>query len=135
MSVLPLIYNVGTILVLFLAVSPSRMLCQQPRQPSQESVPATTSETVPRRAGSVVFRETGCAHCHGEAAGGTEKGPSLLGIGRTWSRERLEHQVKQGGVAMPAFGAILDDTDIQSLLDYLESTKTPVKKPGKRTKN
>jgi mono/diheme cytochrome c family protein len=97
---------------------------QEPAAPQQ--APAAALD------GPMLFREKGCVHCHGADAAGTAKGPSLKSIGRTWNREKIEHQIRFGGAVMPAFGDVLDDAEVKTLLDFLAQKRAPVKRTRKR---
>jgi mono/diheme cytochrome c family protein len=77
--------------------------------------------------GAALFKEKGCAYCHGEHGAGTERGPSLLSAGLQWKRTMMEQQIREGGGAMPAFGDALSEAELQGLLDYLAAKKAPVK--------
>jgi mono/diheme cytochrome c family protein len=79
-----------------------------------------------------VFKEKGCTYCHGEQAAGTERGPSLLSAGLQWKREAMEQQIREGGGAMPAFGDVLSEAELQGLLDYLALKKAPLKRQTRK---
>ncbi len=72
--------------------------------------------------GLAIFRNQGCAACHGgdKATGGL--GPNIAGI--AFPVEGLIRQVRGGGGAMPAFSATqLPDADVKLIYAYLQSLK------------
>ena len=79
-------------------------------------------------AGTKLFHERGCVFCHGEDLGGTEKAPYLGSIGRQWTRRQIERQIREGGGGMPAFGEILPEDEVETLVDFLGSRRKPVPK-------
>lgn len=86
-----------------------------------------SSKQVPA-AGSTVFREKGCAHCHGADFTGTDRGPDLQSVGKKWHKNRIEQQIREGGNGMPAFGDVLQPDEIQSLVDFLSTKRKAVRK-------
>ena len=103
--------------------------------------PVQASSKQAQAAGAAVFREKGCQHCHGVDATGTDRGPDLSTVGKTWRKDRIEQQIREGGNGMPAFGDALQADEIKSLVDFLsakrKATKTPPSssnKPGSPAK-
>ena len=76
-----------------------------------------------KAAGAVFFHESGCEHCHGIDGRGTDKAPDLSTIGKRWSKEQIEHQIREGGNSMPAFGDVLQPDQIQALVAFLHAKK------------
>lgn len=77
--------------------------------------------------GTVVFHEKGCEQCHGMDGVGTQKAPSLTGVGRRLTRAQIEKQILEGGQQMPAFGAVLDPAETEQLADWLVTRKAEQK--------
>ena len=89
--------------------------------PAQRSAGAYSRAS--RGAGSVVFQEKGCVHCHGENGAGTDRGPDLRMVGKRCKKPQIEKQIRDGGSGMPAFGAILQPDEVKSLVDFLAAKK------------
>ena len=65
-------------------------------------------------AGAVLFRDKGCAHCHGEGGIGGKKGPPLVDIekDKQWTPEKITNQILNGGQKMPPFADSLTDAEV-----------------------
>ena len=92
------------------------------------STPAVAASRAQRGHGAQVFNTNGCLHCHTMGNTGGTRGPNLSGIGRTARPEEMRKQIVQGGKGMPAFGEILQPSEIDDLVAYLRSCKA---KPNK----
>jgi mono/diheme cytochrome c family protein len=90
-------------------------------QPSGGSVQASSQGD--KAAGAVLFHESGCEHCHGSDGQGTDKAPDLSTVGKRLSKEQIEHQIREGGKSMPAFGDALQPDQIQDLVAFLHEKK------------
>lgn len=79
-------------------------------------------------AGAVLFRDKGCAQCHGAGGVGTQKAPSLTGIreDKQWPPERITQQILNGGKKMPPFADSLSDPEIAQIVAYLRAKNRPV---------
>lgn len=79
-------------------------------------------------AGAILFRDKGCAHCHGEGGVGTEKAPSLVDIrsNKLWTAARITEQILNGGQKMPPFADSLSDPEIAQIVTYLRAKQRPV---------
>jgi mono/diheme cytochrome c family protein len=73
--------------------------------------------------GATLFHEKGCEHCHGVNGRGGELGPDLSTVGKRLSKEKIEHQIHDGGAAMPAFGDVLQPDEIKDLVDFLHAKR------------
>lgn len=84
------------------------------------------------RAGAVLFRDKGCAYCHGVGAVGGKKAPSLLGLpkDKAWPPEKITNQVLNGGQKMPPFRESLTDEEVAQLVAYLRAKDKPVPPPA-----
>src|SRR5580704_1646050 len=73
------------------------------------------------QAGAVLFRDKGCAYCHGATGAGGKKGPDLTGIraDKLWPPEKIAGQIRDGGQKMPPFGDSITDAEIAQLVAYL----------------
>lgn len=83
------------------------------------------------KAGALLFRDKGCAHCHGAGGVGTQKAPSLLKIreDKTWPPDKITEQILDGGDKMPPFRDSLSDEEIAQIIDYLRAKHRPVPPP------
>jgi mono/diheme cytochrome c family protein len=88
---------------------------------------ANAETTADEKAGAVLFRDKGCAHCHGVAGEGSKKAPSLIGIGKdkAWSPARITSQILNGGQKMPPFGDSVTDAEAAQLVAYLRAKHKP----------
>lgn len=107
-----------SVLLLFLAVGPLA-----PHAVSQSDADA--------KAGALLFRDKGCAHCHGEGGIGTKKAPSLVNIrdDKAWPPDKISDQILDGGDKMPPFRDSLSDEEIARLVAYLRAKNRPVPPP------
>ncbi len=98
----------------------------------QSSIPAVhASSKTQIEAGATLFHESGCEHCHGPDARGTENGPDLSTVGKRLKKEQIERQIREGGLSMPAFGDALQPDQIQALVAFLHEKRKP--SPAKST--
>ena len=70
---------------------------------------------------AVLFAST-CGFCHGDGGRTAGKGPQLMDTTRTdeFLRERIKNG-KEG--AMPAFGQMLSDADVDAIIAYIHQLK------------
>ncbi len=76
-------------------------------------------------AGAVLFRDKGCAYCHGAMAQGTPKAPSLANLRKTMKPEQISNQILNGGRKMPAFEDSLSKDEVGQLVAYLRAKHRP----------
>ena len=76
----------------------------------------------------MLFHEKGCEHCHGVNGQGGELGPDLSAVGKRKSKAQIEHQIHDGGGAMPAFGEVLQPDEIKDLVEFLHAKRKAPKK-------
>jgi mono/diheme cytochrome c family protein len=89
---------------------------------------AMASSKSQREHGAALFATSGCQHCHTIRNVGGHKGPNLSSVGRTKSKEAIRAQVVNGSKVMPAFGDVLQPTELDDLVAYLRSCKDkPIK--------
>jgi len=88
--------------------------------------------TTPEEAGAILFRDKGCAHCHGAGGTGGKKGPDLSGIrtDKLWTPDKITHQILNGGQKMPPFSDSLTDAEIAQLVAYLRAKHRPIPPPS-----
>ncbi len=104
----------------FFMVPLMALFCSFPRR----STPTVHAYSNSRsQSGAALFHEKGCEHCHGVDGRGGELGPSLSAVGKRLSKAQIEHQIHDGGAAMPAFGDVLQPDEIKDLVEYLHSKR------------
>lgn len=88
-----------------------------------------------QEAGALLFRDQGCAHCHGAGGVGGKKGPDLSGLpkDKTWTVQKITDQILNGGQKMPPFSDALTDQQIAQLVAYLRSKHRPIPLPADAT--
>jgi mono/diheme cytochrome c family protein len=91
-----------------------------PRQ-STPVVHAYSNES--KKSGASLFHEKGCEHCHGVNGLGGKLGPDLSTVGKRLKKQQIEHQIHDGGAAMPAFGDVLQPDEIKDLVDFLRAKR------------
>jgi mono/diheme cytochrome c family protein len=84
------------------------------------------------KAGAVLFRDKGCAFCHGLGGVGGKKAPALTGLpkDKTWTQEKMTEQILNGGKKMPPFRESLTDDEVSQLIAYLRTSRKPVPPPS-----
>jgi len=80
-------------------------------------------------AGATLFRDKGCAYCHGANTQGTPKGPSLVNVRKTMKPKQIAGQITNGGQKMPSFEDALSSDQIAQLVAYLRAKHRPVPAP------
>ena len=85
------------------------------------------------QAGALLFRDKGCAHCHGAGGTGGKKGPDLTGLrkDKLWTPAKITGQILNGGQKMPPFSDSLTDEQVVQLISYLRAKHRPVPPPAK----
>jgi mono/diheme cytochrome c family protein len=83
------------------------------------------------KAGAVLFRDKGCAYCHGVGGIGGKKAPALTGLpkDKAWPPEKITNQILNGGQKMPPFRESVTDDEVSDLVNYLRAKKKPVPPP------
>jgi mono/diheme cytochrome c family protein len=87
---------------------------------------------VAEQAGAVLFRDKGCAHCHGAGGSGGKKGPDLANLrkDKLWTPAKITNQILNGGQKMPPFSDSLTDPEIAQVVAYLRAKHRPVPPPA-----
>ena len=83
-------------------------------------------------AGAILFRDKGCAYCHGMNGVGSKKAPSLTELykDKEWPVANITNQILDGGQKMPPFRESLSDEEIAQLVAYLRAKNKPVPPPS-----
>ncbi|HEY1984685.1 MAG TPA: cytochrome c [Terracidiphilus sp.] len=84
------------------------------------------------QAGAILFRDKGCAHCHGDTLEGTKKAPSIKDIDKdpAWTTAKMTDQILNGGQKMPPFSDSLTDDEIARIVRYLRAKNRPSPPPA-----
>ena len=92
---------------------------------------AASNPEADAKAGALLFRDKGCAYCHGAGGEGTKKAPALLMIreDKAWTAEKMTEQILDGGDKMPPFRDSLSDDEIAQIVAYLRAKHRPVAPP------
>ncbi len=83
-------------------------------------------------AGAALFRDKGCAHCHGANGEGTRKAPALVDIRKNkfWTPAKITEQIQNGGQKMPPFSDSLTDAETAQIVVFLRAKHWPVPPPA-----
>jgi len=82
------------------------------------------------QAGANLFRDKGCAYCHGATTAGTPKGPSLLDVRKTLKTSQITDQILNGGRKMPPFSDSLNNDEVAQLVAWLRAKHRPAPIPA-----
>jgi mono/diheme cytochrome c family protein len=96
------------------------------------ALPAYAASTkADEEAGAVLFRDKGCAYCHGVGGVGGKKAPTLTNLrtDKAWPPAKITNQILNGGQKMPPFGDSLTDTEIAQLVAYLRAKTRSIPPP------
>jgi mono/diheme cytochrome c family protein len=102
-------------------------------QPATSLVHAYSDDS--KQSGATLFHEKGCEHCHGVNGRGGDLGPDLSTVGKRLKKEKIEHQIHDGGAAMPAFGDVLQPDEIKALVDFLHAKRKAPKNAASTTQS
>lgn len=93
---------------------------------------AASKSNADKEAGAVLFRDKGCAFCHGANGAGGKKGPDLSGLrtDKLWPPAKITDQIMNGGQKMPPFSDSLTDKEIAQIVAYLRAKHRPVPPPS-----
>ena len=82
-----------------------------------ETTTVGTETTVSGSGEAAALFTANCAVCHGGSGQG-RSGPDLRPL-TTEDLSRIEHQIRNGGIAMPAFGSTFSDQQVTDLAEYV----------------
>jgi len=94
---------------------------------AQSSLALSNKES--EQAGANLFRDKGCAYCHGATGQGTQKGPSLANVRKKLTAPKIAGQIQNGGQKMPSFSESLANDEIAQLVAFLRAKHRPVPTP------
>ncbi|MEI6492113.1 MAG: cytochrome b N-terminal domain-containing protein [Verrucomicrobiota bacterium] len=75
--------------------------------------------------GSLVIQSMQCRNCHAIDGIGGQRGPDLADVGARLTKDQLIRQVIQGGGNMPAYGKNLSPDQVDAVVAYMVSLRTP----------
>ncbi len=75
--------------------------------------------------GAVVLQYMQCRNCHAIDGVGGHRGPDLSTVGQRLTKDQLVRQVIQGGGNMPAYGKNLSPEQVEALVTYMVSLRSP----------
>lgn len=92
---------------------------------------ASADSQADETAGAVLYRDKGCAHCHGATLEGSKKAPPLADIrkDKVWTPAKMTDQILNGGQKMPPFADSLTDQDVAQIVAYLRAKRRPLPPP------
>jgi mono/diheme cytochrome c family protein len=110
---------------LFSAIGAALFLCSALHANAQAAVK-------PEQAGAILFRDKGCAYCHGVGGIGGKKAPVLVDIrkNKLWAPPKITSQILDGGQKMPPFRDSLTDEEVAQLVAYLRAKDRPIPPPS-----
>jgi ubiquinol-cytochrome c reductase cytochrome b subunit len=80
------------------------------------------------RQGAVVLQAKQCRNCHSIGGSGGERGPTLDAVATRLTIDQMRFKVVTGGGNMPAYGKNLSPSEIEALVNFLE-TLHPANEP------
>jgi mono/diheme cytochrome c family protein len=88
------------------------------------------------QAGALLFRDKGCAYCHGAGGTGGKKGPALTDLrkNKLWTPAKMTDQIMNGGQKMPPFHESVSDEEAAQLVAWLRAKHRPVAPEAAATK-
>jgi alcohol dehydrogenase (cytochrome c) len=93
-------------------------------EPSTTSTTTTGSTTGQAASGARIFSDN-CESCHGHEGAGGHIGPNLQKSSVAEHLDQVEHQGRNGGGAMPPFGDVLSDQEIETVAHYVVEQLAP----------
>jgi len=105
------------------AAQPAKQRQQVKEFMHEPFAPDTAGSSLAAR-GKAIFEQQACNACHGDGGVGTVAAPKLVGVGQTYSADKIAALLKQPTSAMTQGGmqpVTLSDDDLKALVAYLES--------------
>ena len=90
---------------------------------------ASANSRQAEQAGADLFRDKGCAYCHGAQTQGTAKGPNLQKVRKTMKAPAITGQILNGGRKMPPFSDSLTNDEVSQLVAWLRAKHRPEPTP------
>ncbi len=81
--------------------------------------------------GALVLQNKQCRTCHSLGGEGGRRGPALDGVATRQTRDQLIRQVLQGGGNMPAYGKNLSPAEVNALVAFLQTLRSPHESPAR----
>jgi mono/diheme cytochrome c family protein len=93
---------------------------------------ASSKDEESAKAGAALYRDKGCAYCHGVGGVGTKKAPPLADLwqDKSITTEKMTDQILNGGQKMPPFRDSVTDDEVTQLIAYLRAKKKPEPPPA-----
>jgi ubiquinol-cytochrome c reductase cytochrome b subunit len=79
----------------------------------------------PEQQGAALYQSRGCINCHLLAGAGGQRGPNLTFVGSRLTPDQLTWRILNGGYNMPAYGTKLQPNELDALVAFLSSRKSP----------
>ncbi len=102
---------------------------QEPWVPRTEAKPLPASvvgaTSGPLYRGAQVFHSAGCEYCHLIGGYGGYRGPNLTNVGHRLPTALLTYRILNGAPNMPAYGSILTPQQLNDVVAFLKSRRTP----------
>jgi ubiquinol-cytochrome c reductase cytochrome b subunit len=86
---------------------------------------AVAATSGPVADGAQLFYDKGCEYCHMVDGYGGRRGPDLSEVGDRLTSDEMTVRILNGGTNMPAFASILTPEQINALVAFLKSRRTP----------
>jgi ubiquinol-cytochrome c reductase cytochrome b subunit len=97
--------------------------------PRFDAVPLTVTEigasSGPAYDGGMLFNKKGCLFCHAIAGHGGTRGPDFTLVGNRLTPEQLTLRIANGARNMPAFAGTLSANELDQLVAFLTSRRSP----------
>jgi len=91
--------------------------------PLSEAVIGNVSKTA--HEGAVLFHDKACITCHKISGSGGIHGPDLTDVGERLTADQVTIRIVNGAENMPAYGGTLSKDELNALVEFLETRKTP----------